>query len=159
MLKRWGLILAVVVAVGLAFSVTSEAKSAGDVKWPLGSFINNQSVLARYYQDFAKRYPAESTTEQMRLFYSLLLDSDLLAERMSMLGGSPSDMRAVLAELSDVDISHPSRLSIEERQHLRSLLQTLDIQLENVDHSLSSGTRNEFRREVLADIPPLNRVG
>lgn len=132
---------------------------ASDSSWPVTKFVSGKSVLAKYYQDFAKRSPVDSPAEQMHLFCDLLMSSDLLADRLSQLGGKPSEMHAILMELGAFEFDRPSKFSKDERKHIRSLMLSLDVQLESIDHSLSTGTRSEFRREVLADIPPLNRVG
>lgn len=154
------LILAtLVLTIGLGGITTAQAKTPSDKTWPVTQFVSEKSVLAKYYHEFAKRTPVDSAAEQMHLFCDLLLSSDLLADRLSQLGGKPSEMHAILMELGSFEFDRPSKFSKEERKHIRSLMLGLDIQLESIDHSLSTGTRSEFRREVLADIPPLNRVG
>jgi hypothetical protein len=137
----------------------AQAKTTSDARLPVLGFVSESSVLVSYYRDFADRYPIDSPSEQMTQFFGLLRESDLLADRLSMLGGKPSEMHAILTELAEFNFSQPSRLSKEERDRIRSLLLGLDVQLESIESSLSSGTRSEFRREVLEVIPPLNRVG
>lgn len=137
----------------------AQASSSHSSAWPVTAFVAGKSVLARYYQDFVNREPAQSTAEQMHLFCDLLMSSDLLADRLSQLGGSPSDMHAILMELGSYEFNPKTKLGKEDKAHIRSLMLGLDMQLEIVEHSLSTGTRGEFRREVLADIPPINRVG
>lgn len=138
---------------------TASARGAGDNSWPVTRFIAATSVLGSYYSDFVRHQPQASTSEQMHLFCDLLLGSDILADRLSQLGGKPEDLHAILMELGSYEFDRPSKFSKDEKNHIRRLLLGLDMQLESIDHSLSTGTRIEFRREVLADIPPLNRVG
>lgn len=157
-MNRFLIVTTALLSLSIGTITTADAKSS-DTSWPVTKFVSEKSVLAKYYQDFAKRTPVASSTEQMHLFCDLLMSSDLLADRLSQLGGKPSEMHAILMELGSFEFDRPSKFSKEERNHIRSLMLSLDIQLESVDHSLSTGTRSEFRREVLADIPPLNRVG
>lgn len=149
----------IALAVCLGTVATVQARSVSDSRWPVAQFVSEKSILAKYYQEFANRNPAESVAAQMHMFCDLLLSSDLLADRLSQLGGKPAEMHAILMELGSLEFDRPSKFSTEERRHIRGLMLGLDMQLESIDHSLSTGTRNEFRREVLADIPPLNRVG
>lgn len=158
MRHRTVLILTLVV-LGLGVTTTVQAETTHNSAWPVTSFVAGKSVLARYYQDFVSRNPAQPASVQMHSFCDLLMSSDLLADRLSQLGGSPSDMHAILMELGSYEFHPRTRLSKEERTHIRSLMLGLDMQLEIIEHSLATGTRGEFRREVLADIPPLNRVG
>lgn len=157
-MNQFLVVTAILFTLCLGSSTTVQAK-ASDSSWPVTKFVSEKSVLAKYYQDFAKRSPVESAAEQMHLFCDLLMSSDLLADRLSQLGGKPSEMHAILMELGALEFDRPSKFSKDERRHIRSLMLSLDIQLESIDHSLSTGTRSEFRREVIADIPPLNRVG
>jgi hypothetical protein len=157
-MKQFLIVTAALIALGLGTTATVHAK-ASDSNWPVTKFVSEKSILAKYYQDFAKRNPVNSPSDQMHLFCDLLMSSDLLADRLSQLGGKPSEMHAILMELGALEFDRPSKFSKDERKHIRSLMLSLDIQLESIDHSLSTGTRSEFRREVLADIPPLNRVG
>jgi hypothetical protein len=87
------------------------------------------------------------------------MGSDLLSDRLSQLGGNPSDMHAILMELGSYEFDPRAELDKEDRARIRRLMLGLDMQLEIIEQSLSSGTRGEFRREVLANIPPLNRMG
>lgn len=146
-------------ALCLGVSTTVQAGTTRNSAWPVTSFVAGKSVLARYYQDFVNREPAQSAATQMHQFCDLLMSSDLLADRLSQLGGSPSDMHAILMELGSYEFNPRAKLTKEDQAHIRSLMLGLDMQLEIVEHSLSIGTRGEFRREVLADIPPVNRVG
>lgn len=158
MRHRIVLTLALIV-LGLGVTTTVRAESARNAAWPVTSFVAGKSVLAHYYQDFISRNPTQPASAQMHTFCDLLMSSDLLADRLSQLGGSPSDMHAILMELGSYEFNPRTRLSKEEQTHIRSLMLGLDMQLEMIEHSLATGTRGEFRREVLADIPPLNRVG
>lgn len=146
-------------ALCLGVSTTVQARTSRDSAWPVTSFVAGKSVLTRYYQEFVGRQPTQSVTTQMHQFCDLLMGSDLLADRLSQLGGSPSDMRDILMELGSYEFNPKTKLGKEEKAHIRSLMLGLDMQLEIIEHSLATGTRGEFRREVLADIPPLNRVG
>lgn len=155
------IVLSLTAAVALILGTTgaAQAKGANDNSWPVTHFITETSVIANYYRDFVRHQPQTSSNEQMHLFCDLLLGSDILADRLSQLGGKPSDLHAILMELGSYEFDRPGKFSKGERKHIRRLLLGLDMQLESIDHSLSTGTRREFRREVLADIPPLNRVG
>lgn len=157
-MKQFLVVTITAIALCLGSTTAVQAK-ASDSNWPVTKFVSGKSVLAKYYQDFAKRNPVDSPAEQMHLFCDLLMSSDLLADRLNQLGGNPSEMHAIIMELGAIEFDRPSKFSKDERKHIRSLMLSLDIQLESIDHSLSTGTRSEFRREVLADIPPLNRVG
>lgn len=149
----------VILMLGLVLAPAADARPVSEASWPVTKFVNQNSVLARYYGEFVNRYPNYSTANQMHMFCDLLLSSDLLSDRLSQLGGRPSEMHAILMELDAVEFDRSSKFSKDDRHRIRSLLLGLDVQLESVEHSLSTGTRTEFRREVLADIPPLNRVG
>ncbi len=152
-------VFAVVVWALCLVGGTVEARSSTDPTWPVTSFVAGKSVLARYYQDFVNRNPTSSTATQMHQFCDLLMGSDLLSDRLSQLGGNPSDMHDILMELGSYEFDPRAHLDKEDKTRIRSLMLGLDMQLEMIEQSLSTGTRGEFRREVLADIPPLNRMG
>ncbi len=145
--------------LGIAGVADAKAKSTRNAGWPITTFVGNNSILANYYRDFVNRNPAPTSADKMHMFCDLLMSSDILADRLSQLGGKPSDLHSILMELGSYEFDNARKFSKDDRKHIRSLMQGLDMQLESIDHSLSTGTRNEFRREVLADIPPLNRVG
>lgn len=159
MIKRIALTLTTAVVLVLVATGTTSAKGASESSWPITHFISENSVLANYYSAFMRHQPQASSNEQMHLFCDLLLSSDILADRLSQLGGKPSDFHAILMELGSYEFERPGKFSKDDRKHIRRLLLGVDMQLESIDHSLSTGTRREFQREVLADIPPLNRVG
>lgn len=161
-MRHLQVLILIVVLTGLNLTV-AQAKSKNDATWPVTAFISEQSVLANYYRDYLNtnrlQMGTASSATQMRSFCELLLSSDLLADRLNMLGGKPTDMHATLIDLSKYSFDHPSHFSKEDHARVRALLLGLDMSLENIDHALATGTRSEFRREVLADTPPLNRVG
>lgn len=158
-MKRLIIIAGILISAQLGLATVADAKSTRSAGWPITTFVSNNSVLANYYRDFVRRNPGTSAADEMHMFCDLLMSSDILADRLNQLGGKPSDVHAILMELGAYEFDSIAKFSKEDRKHIRSLMQGLDMQLESIDHSLSSGTRNEFRREVLADIPPLNRVG
>ncbi len=161
-MRKMQIFILIVVLTGLHLTA-AQAKSKADATWPITAFISEQSVLANYYRDYLNanhmHLGTASSAAQMRGFCELLLGSDLLADRLSMTGGKPTDLHATLTELSQYQFDTPSHFSKEDQAHVRTLLLGLDMSLETIDHALATGTRGEFRREVLADVPPLNRVG
>lgn len=158
-MKQFIIIVGILIGAQLVISTAAMAKSSHNVGWPVTTFVGKNSVLANYYRDFVNRNPNASAADEVHMFCDLLMSSDILADRLSQLGGKPSDLHDILLELDAYEFNSAAKFNKEDRGHIRSLMQGLDLQLESVDHSLSIGTRNEFRREVLADIPPLNRVG
>lgn len=158
-MKRLAILTFTILMLCMGISRAAYASSSHDPTWPVTSFVSGKSVLAGYYEDFVNRQPAQSPATQIHQFCDLLMSSDLLSDRLSELGRSPSDMHAILMELGSYEFDPRAKLSTEDKTHIRSLMLGLDMYLEIIEHSLSTGTRGEFRREVLADIPPLNRVG
>lgn len=158
-MQRAFLVIATTLVLWIGTAGDTWAGPGTDSTWPVTAFVTENSVLARYYRDYITRRPSRPTVIQMQQFCDLLMGSDLLANRLSQLGGSLTDMHAILTELGSHEFDSRTRLSKETRHRIRSLMLGLDMQLEMIEHSFSIGTRREFRREVLADIPPLNRVG
>ena len=124
-MKQFLIVTIALIALGLGTTATVHAK-ASDSNWPVTKFVSEKSVLAKYYQEFAQRSPVNSPSDQMHLFCDLLMSSDLLADRLSQLGGKPSEMHAILMELGALEFDRPSKFSKDERKHIRTVQLTKD---------------------------------
>ncbi len=113
------------------------------------------SVLGSYYSEFIKHYGKRygSSEQAFRSFCRLLRESDLLTDELIESGIMIDRVNDILAQLENASFTTSSTDEIH-----RNLL-ALDYALEMVEADLSSNHIQEFRREVLARVPPLAYTG
>ncbi|MBI4367055.1 MAG: hypothetical protein HY543_09575 [Deltaproteobacteria bacterium] len=112
------------------------------------------SVFGTYFQEFLKHYGSQygSYTKAFEGFCRRLRTSDLLADRLNMIGLSAGDLQASLKALEQASRG-------TDAQVVRSHVLAIDFALETLEGSITQNHRAEFRREVLADIPPITSTG
>lgn len=122
---------------------------------PLKSYISDRSLLVTYYRAFLANYGRKYSTAGAAFgdFCRRLRTSDLLADRFNMMDISIRDVHTVLEELEQAHFN-PS-----DRHQIRQRLLTIDYILETIEGAIIPNHRAEFRREVLADIPPVVSAG
>lgn len=136
------------VAAALPAAVYAKGQSA---VWPIRQYIAADSVLATYYSEFIAQYGHRYTTASAAFggFCDRLRTSDLLTDRFNTVGLSPVLIHAALGELSRL------RFERGERTQIRAKMLTIDLALETIQGSITQNHRAEFRREVIAEIPPI----
>jgi hypothetical protein len=137
----------------LAMAAPASAKSARLA--PVTKFVAADSVLGTYYAHYVERYGEnyESRQATFQSFCRVLRTSDLLAEEF-LHAGIPTEMvGSMLLELEELD------LRTARQARARRLFLAVDLALEHIDAGLDLSHRSEFRREVLAQVPPLSHNG
>lgn len=129
-----------------------QAEARAYSKAPISKFLKGDSVLGGYYSDFVKKFGAsfEDNEEAFRGFCRTLLNSDVLAEELMQANIPLNAMYSVLHSLEKIDL-----LEADHENVRRSML-AIDYILENIESMLHRSHRNEFRREVLAQVPPVS---
>lgn len=114
--------------------------------------IDGNSVFAKYYAQYAAQYGkhAGSPQQAFREFCELLRDSDLLAIEIVENGMSANRVYQALETLGRSDLSTADAATIRDAIH------AVDYALESIEFTFTRNHRGEFRREVLAQIPPLS---
>lgn len=130
-----------------------EAKSGSYA--PVTSYIGSEAVLSTYYAHFVERYGQQfrSNADTFRNFCQVLRTSDLLADELISAGLPTDQIYAVLQRLEGADLRGSNQ------DDVRRLMLTVDYALESIESSLGRSHRSEFRREVLAQVPPLTHTG
>lgn len=123
--------------------------------WPVHSYVAADSVLGRYYRQFVERYghAYEGPTETFQGFCLRLRASDLLSDQFTRMGIPSRQIQGILRELAT------THLATTERQHIRQNMLAIDLALETIEGGITLKSRAEFRREVLAEIPPITSTG
>lgn len=138
----------IITLVTLGFSTTTHAAPSYT---PVTRFVAADSVLGTYYTHFVNRYgknyPSKEATFQA--FCRVLRQSDLLSEELHEAGIPVAPIQATLLKLENSDLNGESHDSVQ-----RSLLM-IDYALESIESGIVPNHRGEFRREVLAEVPPL----
>lgn len=119
--------------------------------WPIRQYIAADSVLGMYYNEFVAQYGHRYINANAVFggFCDRLRSSDLLTDRFNMLGISTSWIHSALDELARI------RFKRSEGTQIRAHMLTIDLALETIQDSITQNHRAEFRREVLAEIPPI----
>lgn len=121
-------------------------------------YLASSTLVTRYYNDFLSHHQRlENDTESFIAFCDLLADSDLIADRMAESGVKRSDFLATLEQVRE--LHHASLTDPNITPLLRQSILSLDLMLEHMEISVSDRQRDEFRREVTSDIPPMILVG
>lgn len=122
---------------------------------PVTSYIGSEAVLSTYYAHFVERYGQQfrNSADTFRNFCQVLRTSDLLADELISAGLPTDQIYAVLQRLEGADLRGSNQ------DDVRRLMLTVDYALESIESSLGRSHRSEFRREVLAQVPPLTHTG
>lgn len=139
----------------LTVSIAPAAQARPSLRAPVSKYLSSNSVLARYYADFVRQSGSAYDTSDaaFRGFCQVLRTSDLLAEEL-MQSGIPTDqVYPILRDLERVAFIRDN----DEQIH-RAML-AVDYVLELIESTLTQSHRREFRREVLAEVPPLTYNG
>ena len=143
------------IVIAFAIMITGTTAHASYQSSPLGKQMIANSVLGSYYSEFIKHYGKRygSSEQAFRSFCRLLRESDLLTDELIESGIMIDRVNDILAQLENASFTTSSTDEIH-----RNLL-ALDYALEMVEADLSSNHIQEFRREVLARVPPLAYTG
>lgn len=122
---------------------------------PVTNYVGPEAVLTTYYAHFVDRYGEQfrNHTDTFRNFCQVLRTSDLLADELISAGLPTDTIYAILLRLEASDLRGNGR------DDVRGLMLTLDYALESMESGLGQSHRSEFRREVLAQVPPLSHTG
>lgn len=147
--------LKVTLIVMLALVGFARPASAARNYAPINDYVSSTSVLGTYYAHFVDRYGREFADREVAFqsFCRILRTSDLLAEELINIGIPTDQLNGILATLERMDIQ------TESRQTIRQSLLAIDYALESIEASLTRNHRQEFRREVLAQVPPMSYNG
>lgn len=123
--------------------------------WPVHEYLASASVLGRYYQEFIAQYGRlyPGASEAFQGFCRRLRGSDLLADQFNRLGIPSRQVQAILHELEGTEFGTAERRAVQQN------MLALDLALETIEGSITHNHRAEFRREVLAEIPPITSTG
>lgn len=138
----------------IAVGVEAAGPSRGSY-WPVNTYVAADSVLGRYYRQFVSQYGHEyaNSTMTFKVFCQRLRVSDLLNDQFNRLGIPSKQVHAILRELET------THFATTERQHIRKHMLAIDLVLETIEGAITLKNRAEFRREVLAEIPPITSTG
>lgn len=139
----------------LLAAAQAEATTTRTNYWPIRQFLAADSVIAKYYGQFMNYYGGnyQNGTAAFSAFCKLLRTSDLLSDRFNMIGIPVHDVHAILKDLE------MARFSPTETAKARQNILAIDLALETIEGSITQNHRAEFRREVLAEIPPITSTG
>lgn len=143
------------ILVALLAAAPAKAATTRANYWPIRQFLAADSVIAKYYGQFMNYYGGNypSGAAAFSSFCKLLRTSDLLADRLNMIGIPAHDVHTILRDLEK------ARFSASETAKARENIMAIDLALETIEGSITQNHRAEFRREVLAEIPPLTSTG
>ncbi len=121
----------------------------------IANYIGSEAVFSGYYAHFVQRYGRQyqSSAETFRSFCQVLRTSDLLADEL-ISAGLPTDQ--IYAMLQNLEAAN---LKDNNRDEVRRMMLAIDYALESIESSFEQSHRHEFRREVLAQVPPLTHNG
>lgn len=147
--------LKVTLIVMLALIGFARPVSAARNYAPIHDYVSSTSVLGTYYAHFVDRYGREFADREtaFQSFCRILRTSDLLAEELIAIGIPTDQINGILAALEGMNFQ------TESRQTIRQSLLAIDYALESIEASLTRNHRQEFRREVLAQVPPMSYNG
>lgn len=120
---------------------------------PVGTHMAQSSLVSVYYREFVDMTLVGVTLASQSAFESfckVLGSSQILADQLGEAGISRGELTSLLAELRRIDVS---------KEEFRTRLIQLDLMLEKVLVTVGERSRDEFRREVLRNIPPMTYFG
>lgn len=146
---------AVLLLLVLGGSTASAKEPQRGVYWPVRQYMSADSVLGRYYKHFITVYRGQyhHPDGAFRRFCQVLRTSDLLADQLRRVGMSPRQLQSILHDLERTNFARA------ERQAIRQNMLAVDLALETIEGAITQNHRAEFRREVLAEIPPITSTG
>lgn len=142
--------LMLAVLLTIAAPITAQAKTQPSI-WPVKHYVAADSVLATYYREFVSQYGRQFPSAAVTFgeFCYRLRTSDILTDRFKTMGMSAGQIHAILHDLEQTNFTE------NHGGLIRQKMLTIDLALETIQRSITQNHRAEFRREVIADIPPI----
>lgn len=138
--------------IGIVLALHASAFARGNP--PVNQFLGSDAVLSTYYDEYLESYGSNYRNEldAFRAFCRTLRTSDLLTEEM-ILVGLPVDQVAEFLQVLEASEFKSGNEATEEA------MLVIDFALESLGEYYSNMQHREFRREVLAQIPPMTQTG